>query len=151
MVKPTMRITLGALAFWAASLCWAASDNSVSVAGVPNPLGDPALSVPSESGPAKAAPAADEAVSQGKPQSAVAPDVKPLLGEAFIVQNHLQVYLNRPAAIYVYNARGQQVFHTDSHSALESVPLLGMSTGFLYLTVRSGQTELTKKLVYTGK
>jgi hypothetical protein len=73
------------------------------------------------------------------------------LADAFISQNVLRVYLDRPAAVTVYNSRGQQVAHLDSRRAMEAVPLQGISTGFIYLTVRTAQGELTKKLVYTGK
>jgi hypothetical protein len=76
---------------------------------------------------------------------------KPILADAFIAQTILRVYLNRPAAIFVYNSRGQQVYHLDSQRAVEAVPLQGMSTGFVYLTVRTAQGEMTKKLVFTGK
>jgi hypothetical protein len=34
---------------------------------------------------------------------------------------------------------------------VETVPLAGITTGFVYLTVRAGKTEATRKLVYTGK
>ena len=71
--------------------------------------------------------------------------------DAFISQNVLRVYLDRPAAVTVYNSRGQQVVHLDSRRAMEAVPLQGITTGFIYLTVRTAQGELTKKLVYTGK
>jgi hypothetical protein len=73
------------------------------------------------------------------------------LGDAFIAQNTLRVYLERPVSISVFNVRGQLVFRQDSERALEIIPLSGMPTGFLYLTLRSGNNELTKKLVYTGK
>jgi len=142
MLNPTMRITLGALSIWGASFCWAASESSVAGSSA-NPLAEPALSAPVEPAAKKAASQADGAATQAA--------AKPILGEAFIAQNQLQVYLNRPAAIFVYNARGQQIFHSDSQASMESVPLLGVNSGFLYLTVRAGQTELTKKLVYTGK
>lgn len=73
------------------------------------------------------------------------------LGDAFISQNTLRIYLERPTQIFVYDARGQIVFHVDSHRAMETLPLYGMSAGFLYLTLRSGPLELTKKILYTGK
>lgn len=76
---------------------------------------------------------------------------KPAFGDAFIAQGLLRVHLDRPAIITVYNARGQQVFKAESQRSLESVPLHGLTTGFIYLTVRSGTVEMTKKLVYTGK
>lgn len=73
------------------------------------------------------------------------------LSDAFIIQGLLRIYLDRPALVTVYNARGQQIFQMDSERALESVPLHGITTGFVYLTVRAGAMETTKKLVYTGK
>lgn len=157
MAKPTMKITMAALFVWGASICWAAQDKSA--AEIPaHPAGEPALATPFETGPSQDAPAADGTDAQVKAPNASSPDAgaspaeaKSLLGEAFIVQNHLQVYLDRPASISVYNARGQQIFHVESRASMESVPLMGVNTGFLYLTVRAGQTELTKKLVYTGK
>jgi len=98
--------------------------------------------------PAKAV-KAKSVVESGNTQ--VTPETIPALGDAFIAQNELRIFLNRPAAISVFNARGQMVFHLDSHRAWESVPLSGVTTGFLYLTVREGQVESTKKFVYTGK
>jgi hypothetical protein len=95
---------------------------------------------------------------QGNLQTATAPAresapeaPKPILADAFIAQSVLRVYLNRPASISVYNSRGQQVFHLDSGLPVEAVPLQGVSTGFVYLTVRTAQGEMTKKLVFTGK
>lgn len=76
---------------------------------------------------------------------------KPILGDALISQNTLRIFLDRPASISVFNARGQLVFHQDSQRQMETLPLQGMQTGFLYLTLRSGSNELTKKLLYTGK
>lgn len=73
------------------------------------------------------------------------------LGDAFITQNSLRIYLSRPAAISLHNARGQTLFQLESARPTEVLPLAGLPTGFLYLTLRSGQLELTKKLVYSGK
>lgn len=84
-------------------------------------------------------------------QEAVQPAPKPVLADAFIAQSVLRVFLNRPAAIFVFNSRGQQVFHLDSRRPMEAMPLLGITTGFVYVTVRTAQGETTKKLVYTGK
>ncbi|MEO6094732.1 MAG: T9SS type A sorting domain-containing protein [Fibrobacteria bacterium] len=78
-------------------------------------------------------------------------DPKPVLAEAFIAGTVLRVYLNGPASVSVYNTRGQQVFRSESRRALETIPLLGVNTGFIYLTVRTAQGETTKKLVFTGK
>lgn len=63
----------------------------------------------------------------------------------------MRIFLDRPATVTVYNARGQQVFHRESQSLTETVPLQGITTGFVYLTVRAGKAEATRKLVYTGK
>lgn len=73
------------------------------------------------------------------------------LGDAFIAQNSLRIYLSRPATISLYDARGQTLFHLESTRPTEALPLAGLPTGFLYLTLRAGPIELTKKLVYTGK
>jgi hypothetical protein len=73
------------------------------------------------------------------------------LSEAFIAQSLLRVYLDRPASVTVYNARGQQIFRRDSFGPVETVPLQGITTGFVYLTVRAGKVEATRKMVYTGK
>jgi len=73
------------------------------------------------------------------------------LADAFIAQGSLHVFLDRPASVTVYNARGQQIFHRDSHGPVETVPLLGATTGFVYLTVRAEKAEATRKLIYTGK
>ncbi|GEM_PF-3483100 len=76
---------------------------------------------------------------------------KPALGDAIVSQNTLRIFLDRPASISVFNARGQLVYRQDSQRQMETLPLQGMPTGFLYLTLRAGQSELTKKLLYTGK
>jgi hypothetical protein len=73
------------------------------------------------------------------------------LGEAFITQNTLQVYLDRPVSVSLYNARGQLLYHFDSFRPLETLPLKGVNAGFLYITLRAGLLETTQKLVYTGK
>ena len=65
------------------------------------------------------------------------------LGDAFIFQNTLRIYLSRPAAVTVYNARGQLLHHVETSSSLEVLPLSSVNTGFLYLTIRAGQLELT--------
>lgn len=95
--------------------------------------------------PAKASPAADPSNTQ------VTQDAKSPLSDAFIAQGFLRVFLNHPASVTVYNIRGQQVFHRDSMGPVETVPLQGLTTGFVYLTVRAGKVEATRKLVYTGK
>ena len=73
------------------------------------------------------------------------------LGEAFIAQSSLRIYLNRPASISLHDARGQILFQLETARPAEVLPLSGFPTGFLYLTLRSGSFEQTKKLVYTGK
>jgi hypothetical protein len=78
-------------------------------------------------------------------------ETRDVLGDAFIFQNTLRIYLSRPATVTVYNARGQLLHHIESSSPLEVLPLSSVNTGFLYLTIRAGQLELTKKLVYSGK
>jgi hypothetical protein len=95
--------------------------------------------------PAKPSPAAAPGNTQ------VTSEAKSPLTDAFIAQGSLHVFLERPASVTVYNARGQQIFHRDSHAALEVVPLHGATTGFVYLTVRAEKSEATRKLVYTGK
>jgi len=81
----------------------------------------------------------------------VTSEAKSPLTDAFIAQGSLHVFLERPASVTVYNARGQQIFHRDSHATVETVPLQGATTGFVYLTVRAEKAEATRKLVYTGK
>lgn len=110
-------------------------------AGSPSP--SPAFAPPPAAEPAPSNP-------QGTPQPE-RPAPKSALSDAFIAQGLLRIYLDRPASVTVYNSRGQQVFHLDTERALESVPLHGITTGFVYLTVRAGSVETTKKLVYTGK
>jgi hypothetical protein len=132
----------------------------------PNPVPAPA---PSSSASAKSAPAAKakpkspavpgqgNADASGSVQGTQAPVPepsalpKPVFAGAFIAQNLLRIYLNGPASLSVYNSRGQQICHMDSRRPLEAVPLAGVSTGFIYLTVHTAQGEMTKKLVYTGK
>jgi hypothetical protein len=88
---------------------------------------------------------------EAKPGSTQVTSEKSPLSDAFIAQGSLHVYLDRPASVTVYNARGQQIFHRDSHATVETVPLQGATTGFVYLTVRAEKSEATRKLVYTGK
>lgn len=73
------------------------------------------------------------------------------LGDGFISLGILHITLNRPASITLHNVGGQQLFHLDSFRSSEIFPLHGINAGFLYLTIRSGKNEFTKKLVYTGK
>ncbi len=99
-----------------------------------------------------ATPSAPAAKPEAKPSNAqVTSDSKSPLSDAFIAQGTLRVFLDHPASVTVYNARGQQVYHRDSMGPVETVPLQGITTGFVYLTVRAGKTEATRKLVYTGK
>src|SRR6478609_6022166 len=79
----------------------------------------------------------------GKPGSTQVTSEKSPLSDAFIAQGSLHVYLDRPASVTVYNARGQQIFHRDSHATVETVPLQGATTGFVYLTVRAEKSEAT--------
>jgi hypothetical protein len=130
----------GALVIWAVSAPVAkpikAKAGNTAVTAAP--------ALPSASG-ASVAPAAPTEKEASKEKA------KPALGDAFIAQNTLRIYLDKPASISVFNARGQLVFRQDSQRQMEALPLQGMPTGFLYLTLRAGQTELTKKLLYTGK
>jgi len=109
------------------------------------PLLAAALACAGTGSPAPASPEAKPGNTQ------VTSEAKSPLSDAFIAQGTLRVYLDRPAAVTVYNARGQQIFHRDSHAALETIPLQRITTGFVYLTVRAGKVEATRKLVYTGK
>jgi hypothetical protein len=151
---------MGVLSLCAASLTWGGSGSSAT-AGSPAALpGKAAISAPVKAAKSKPMQSASNGnlLASGSlqgtlaPQAAPAPSApKPALADAFIAQTVLRVYLNRPAAIFVYNSRGQQVYHLDSQRAMEAVPLQGMSTGFVYLTVRTAQGEMTRKLVFTGK
>jgi hypothetical protein len=144
----------GALPLLAAALVWAESPAASAKAALPLPAKSAKPALGPES-PAKARPASPsaQAPDPGTLQATAPaqPAPLPVLADAFIAQNALRVYLNRSASVTVYNSRGQQIFHRDSQRSLETVPLQGMSTGFLYLTVRGGLVETTKKLVYTGK
>jgi hypothetical protein len=157
---------LGAIAFCAASFAWSGPANPVAPAvsaastlvstsalsPVPSPAKSPSVAK-AKPKVAQAAPTQRNAQGSGTLQGTVEPSAlpKPVLADAFIAQTVLRVYLNRPASVSVYNSRGQQVFHAESQRTLESVPLTGITTGFFYLTVRSGHTETTRKLLYTGK
>jgi hypothetical protein len=159
---------LGAIAFCAASFAWSGPANpvapAVSAASASTLVSTLALSpapLPAKSPSvakakpkvAQAAPAQRNTQVSGTLQGTVDPSAlpKPALADAFIAQTVLRVYLNRPASVSVYNSRGQQVFHVESQRTLETVPLLGVNTGFVYLTVRTAQGETTRKLVFTGK
>ena len=110
-------------------------------------LGLPSITLAKSAAKAKPSPA-----NASQTQAPVVKEVpKVSLGDGFISQNTLRIYLDAPAAISVFNTRGQLVYHLDSQQKMVLVPLQGIPTGFLYLTLRSGQNELTKKLVYTGK
>lgn len=108
--------------------------------------------------PSVAAPAAEaKAEAPGKPAKGKAAKPKPpvdareTLGDAFIAQSSLRVWLGRPAVISLHNARGQLLFHLESARPMEVLPLAGINAGYLYLTLRAGNLEMTKKLVYAGK
>ncbi|MDB5050053.1 MAG: hypothetical protein JWO30_3124 [Fibrobacteres bacterium] len=156
MAKRFSLRSLGFISLWAADLAWSASGSPALVPA------KPAITAPAKAIKPKAAQlpqvSGGEPATPGNAQGTVDPASepansasKPILADAFIAQTALRVYLNRPAAIFVYNSRGQQVYHLDSERAMEVVPLQGMSTGFVYLTVRTAQGEMTKKLVFTGK
>jgi hypothetical protein len=158
-----LSMSVGVLSLWAAALAWSGSGS------ISNPPAKPTASTPAKAKSKAAAPQAStgspgttpvtSAPQAAKaapviPAASVTPaagSVKPVLADAFIAQGVLRVFLNRPASISVYNSRGQQVCHLDSRGNAEAVPLQGISTGFVYLTVRTAQGEMTKKLVYTGK
>lgn len=104
----------------------------------------------SKSKPA-AAKAPEAKVSGKKAPGVKAEAARESIGDAFISQNTLRVYLGRPATVTLHNARGQLLFQVESSRPMEALPLGGVTTGFLYLTLRAGPLELTKKLVYSGK
>lgn len=115
----------------------------------------PKASLASE--PALRAPTAAASKSQATPSKPTprAPAKKapsqPTIGDGLVVQNTLRVYLSRPAIIIVHNARGQLLFHLETTRPVETLPLSGINSGFLYLTLRAGQLETSKKLLYSGK
>lgn len=156
MTKRNTGSILAALALSAVSMIWAGPV----VSQAKSPVSAPAKAAKSKPSPVSGlgnpgAPGNLQGTSVPKAEAAqadnAAPALKPALADAFIVQNVMRVFLNRPASLFVFNSRGQQVFHLDSRLAMETVPLRGITTGFVYLTVRTAQGETTKKLVYTGK
>lgn len=154
---------LGALAITIASLAWGGRADPASTpvpqSAVPAGAAIAASATPFPAHPSRSmtlSPSPEGFPAQRSVQGSASPEtdfsvVKPILSEAFIAQSVLRVYLNRPAAIFVYNSRGQQVCHLDSRGSVEALPLHGITTGFIYLTIRTAQSELTRKLVYTGK
>lgn len=157
MAKRTLGWSLGVFSLWAASMAWG-SGVPVSAASTMAAPAKPAFAVPAKSAKPKAAsPGTGNVFASGNLEATTAPGTpaqespKPALAEAFIAQTVLRVYLNHPASLYVYNSRGQQIYRLDTQRPMEAVPLQGMSTGFVYLTVRTAQGEMTKKLVFTGK
>lgn len=78
-------------------------------------------------------------------------EARETLGDAFIAQSSLRVWLGRPAVLSLHNARGQLLFHLESARPMEVLPLAGINAGYLYLTLRAGNLEVTKKLVYAGR
>ena len=138
----------GALTLLAASLGWPGTAVPAKPATAPIALSDRPAAAQAAEAPAPADPSA---LPGSNAQVTQAPDPKPLLSDAFIAQSVLRVYLNHPASVSVYNSRGQQVFHLDTQKDAETIRLQGITTGFVYLVVRAGPVEMTKKLVYTGK
>lgn len=174
MPKRGLGRVLSGMALWAGTLAWAdapvqapspSTVNPLAIANPQTPAGKSGSASASASSSASKEPkspalasASASAASPGNTQGTLAPKAAPVAGaaktalaDAFIAQSVLRVYLDRPAAVSVYNSRGQLVFQVDSRRAMEAVPLQGISTGFIYLTVRTAQGELTKKLVNTGK
>jgi hypothetical protein len=151
----------GGLILWAGSLAWAdapipapsakAKSKAQSAPAIQSPSFASITQVTLAPGSGTAVPAFKVPTAAPSANPPAANASKAALADAFIAQNVLRVYLDRPAAVTVYNSRGQQVVHLDSRRAMEAVPLQGITTGFIYLTVRTAQGELTKKLVYTGK
>lgn len=111
-------------------------------------VGQPKASIAVEvkSAESKALAAKPESKSAVKAKTA-----KVALGDGFIAQNAVRVYLGRPMTISLHNARGQLLYHLESSRPMEALPLSGVNAGFLYLTLRAGSQELTKKLVYSGR
>lgn len=101
--------------------------------------------------PATVSAAAKSKAPATAPQAPAKPAAKPSLGDGIIAQNTLRIYLSRSATVTVHNARGQLLFHVDSSRPTEYLPLSGVHAGFLYLTLRSGSLETTRKLLYSGK
>jgi hypothetical protein len=155
MAKRMIGNLMGALALCAASMAWAGSANPSAPAAFPVKVAAVSPAKAKSKVQAPAGPSLGNPSASGTLQGTEAPSAeaapKPILAEAFIAQSALRVYLNRPASVSVYNSRGQQVFHVESQRSLETVPLQGITTGFIYLTARTAQGEMTKKLVYTGK
>ena len=141
----------GLVAIFLFASSWAAGSGAASGKAAKVKPGSTALPVSiGEGKPVVAAPVAP-AAPVGKAVPASPEKTKPALDEGVILQNILRIRLDRPVSISVLNVRGQLVFHLDSQRRMESVPLTGMPTGFLYLTLRSGPDEITQKLLYTGK
>ncbi len=168
MLKRGIKGGLAGLILWAGSMAWAdapipapAASQGPAVATAPAPMVSlppgghaavPAYEVPAAApfpNPHGNAPQAPKAPGSGANNPSAAP--KAAVADAYIAQNLLRVYLEQPAAVTVYNSQGQQVAHLDSRRAMEAIPLQGITTGFIYLTVRTAQGEVAKKLVYTGK
>lgn len=165
MVNRNILGCMASLVLWTGSFCGAEGpiDLSAPSTGMAVQPAQPAEAEPGAQ-PAPALPSASadrdlnvtpsregQAATPSAKAAAAAKASKAALADAFIAQSVLRVYLDRPASITVFNSRGQQVAHLDSRRAMEAVPLQGITTGFIYLTVRTAQGELTKKLVYTGK
>lgn len=155
MSKRGIKGSLAGLFLWAGSSAWAdaaipapasSHDPAVVTTPAPDSQADSAAPFPPSAKP----PAAKAPKANGAGSAAAIPS-KTVLADAYIAQNMLRVYLDRPSAVTVYNSSGRQVAHVDSRRALETFPLQGITTGFIYLTVRTAQGELTRKLVYTGK
>lgn len=169
MWKRGMGWILPGMVIWAGSLAWADTPIQSPNPSPANPVANANPRAPGKAGSAPASmaprpptlPSASVSASASQPgntQGASAPPstpaaaaVKTALADAFIAQSVLRIYLERPAAVSVFNSRGQLMFHVDSRRELETMPLQGISTGFIYLVVRTAQGELTRKLVYTGK
>ncbi len=86
-----------------------------------------------------------------KTDASESPKIANPIGEVSISQSFIRIYLQKPANITLYNARGQIIYHMESQRQIEILPLQGLQPGFIYLSLRVGKEEFTKKLVYTGK
>jgi hypothetical protein len=157
MLKLGFKGCLAGLALWAGSLTWADAPIPASHVTLP-PGGHAAVTAfevpaaaPSPNAQVNESQATEAPKAPGSGASNPSAASKAALADAYIAQNLLRVYLGQPAAVAVYNSQGQQVAHLDSRRAMEAIPLQGITTGFIYLTVRTAQGETAKKLVYTRK
>ncbi len=124
---------------------WAADSAAV---GSEKPAWPQIVEIPLEGSAETAKETAPREVRLEKPESGIS--LSGMKVEASVMQNAVRVYSSRPATLSLYNASGQLLYRGDQQKPIQMISLQGVNPGFLYLSVRDGQMETVRKLVFTG-